>query len=316
MANVFQGAGKSAYVPNLPSIPTSTDPAPPTQVVGADGSKPTTTSLSVGAYTPDYGGILASDPTMTAAQNNYTTGQSQDYAALMGGIQRALIQAGGLGNMDFSKFGMTDPKTGKSFLDEAMADGSVSNLAGQNDAAGTSTFGQLKQAHDQNLKNLMAAMAARGLGGSGQQNLELTNEGQQYASSTDKAANDLYNALSGMQSGYASNEQNRQQSLVNTQTQQLANIEANPLYAPVAGTAAKYVPGKVVDGGGYVYQDANGNYWVSQNADGSSATAVPSSKVSQVSTPVPGVTTGGGLGPDVPTTKKSTTAKLPYLGRH
>lgn len=227
--------------------------------VGAGGSDAVAPDPSISfSSTPDFKNLIAQDPSYLYTQQGVQGANLDAASARTAAVRHLLAQYGTVPNLN--GLNVTDPSdpSGRGFLDQDV-DATTRDLAAQNDAAGTSVLGQLGYSHSQNLSNLRALMAARGILGSGQDSLVQADEGHQYAGQVDTAQSSLFDALHQAQQDYLAQYRTGQQQ----QAQALMDT-TNRLQASGVGDSVKTTANldpAFTSNGAPVYKDSGGNYW-------------------------------------------------------
>lgn len=141
-----------------------------------------------------------------------------------------------------------------------------------------STQFRLDQAHGDAIRNIKNALASRGLIRSGEAGFQLGRENQAYGQANYDASQKWLDYIAGVQSAFASGEQQRATTLAQSASQAATRQAGLPQNQPVAGQAAHFDHTDAA--GNPVYLSADGRQW---NPDGSPYKA-----------PTPAPTTFGG----------------------
>lgn len=263
------GVGATPQVPGVPGPPS----------VGPDPYGAPSPETKTWTTNPDYKGLITGDYAYQMALANLKAANFGAAGGRGSAVRNALIRFGLV--PDFSQVNVIDPEDplGRGFLDQDVNQTSR-DLAAQNTAAGTSTVGQLNTTHGQNLANLRALMASRGILQSGQTALHERDEGRNYANTLDTAKGDLLSVLQQAQRDYLNTYASGQQSLAGITGQVTDRLQQTHAFDPTRVDAARD-PGYTYNGGS-VYKDANGNYWTGTGqAIGKNDLTGPSSLVPQ-----------------------------------
>jgi hypothetical protein len=148
----------------------------------------------------------------------------------------ALIEFGGVPTLSGSQLSLVGPNY------NGYSNPEVRQLADQNTAAGTSTQARLTQAHDDAVRQLKNALAARGLLHSGETGFELNRENQAYTQANYDATQQLVDYLAGVQSALSQAQQQQAAQLAQAAqaayANQLALAQNQQASAPSGGSGA------------------------------------------------------------------------------
>lgn len=221
-------------------------------------------SINVGGFTPDYGGLINTDPAYLQLKGDLSAGGISDVASRNAALQRAVSQFGVV--PDFSSIDLGAlPSDINSIIDPATR-----ALADSNNTGGISTEFRLDQAHQDAVRNITNALAAKGSLHSGEAGFQLGRENQAYGQAQNDATQKLLDYLSGVQAAYASNEQQRATALGQGASEAADRQAALPQNQPRDQQPATF--NRYDASGKPVYVSADGKEW---NPDGTTYTAPP-----------------------------------------
>jgi len=261
------------------------------------------------ASTPDYAGLIASDPAYQQLQQSLNAAGVSNAAQRAAATQRALIQFGLV--PDLTKLGL--PGDAQNFLSQDVTP-DVSALAQQNTANGLSTEARLQQAHQQNVLKLQNQLAARGALSSGEANYQLGNEQTGYAQAQQDALSQLLDAISGYQNSYLQGQQTAAsqlaQGLGTAEQTQLSLPQNQPTPAEsfqYNATTGKYVG---ANGDTYTPHAVNGGFVVVDDASGQAFALSPDGTIgSPVAYAPPAAATFNGPDQQTPVQYVASTAR-------
>jgi hypothetical protein len=211
--------GDNPYNPGGSNVPVA-EPTP-TASAPAPTPPPQNPTISVGGYTPDYGGLISNDPAYLAAKSATEQAQANAAAQRKQQLRQALIQYGGLPS------GFTDQYGD---LDQATLDAASQN---QN-----STLAQLAKNYSQSGEQFRRSLAARGALQSGDLNYGQDQLDQGYAQQRYDAANQFGNSANSVLGQYMGVLSGNAQSLAGAIGQAEGNVSSQ--YQPVAAQTATY----------------------------------------------------------------------------
>jgi hypothetical protein len=217
------------------SAPTVAPPpvAPPGRVQTAAG------------YTPDYSGLITSDPSYLAAQSAAQLAQSNASAQRRAALRQAIIRYGGGLPAGFTdQYGDVDQAT----LDQA----------GQNQQ---STLANLATNYAQSEEQFKRGLAARGALQSGDLNYGEDQLNRGYAQQRYDAANALGDTETGLLNSYSGVLNQNAQNLAGAVGTAEQNVFANPAYRPSAASYANYDAANSAKYGQAIYGDDSGNLY-------------------------------------------------------
>jgi hypothetical protein len=169
--------------PIYPSTPYGTD--------GGGGYGPD--GINIPGSTPDYKGLIGTDPGLLQLQGDLAAGGIADAAARDAAYQRGIIQFG-------------EVPTGIS----GMNLGNAAQLAQQNTAAGLSTVARLSTQHQDAVRTITNALAGRGLIRSGETGYQQGREDTRYTQTQYDARQKLLDYFSQVQGSFTQSERARQ----------------------------------------------------------------------------------------------------------
>jgi hypothetical protein len=182
------------------------------------------------SFTPDYASLIRNDPVFQQLQQQLGASGIANSAQARAQSQRAIVQFGGAPTLDSSQSALAGPSYG------SYNDAQTQGLAHQNTAAGLSTQARLTQAHNDQVRIIKDALAARGLLHSGETGYELNRENQAYSQANYDATQQLVDYLAGVQSALAQAQQAQQAQLAqaaqNAYANQLALAQARAQSTP------------------------------------------------------------------------------------
>lgn len=218
-------------------------------------------------FTPDYTGLIQSDPQYQAVLQQAGAANIANAAQRAAATNRALIQFGLVPS--FNGLGLSNDQLG--FLNQDVTP-DVSALANQNTQNGLSTEAQLQQQNHQQTLRLRNALAARGLLSSGETNYQTGLQEQSFNAAQQKAINDLLNAISGYQGSYLSAAQQAQDQISQALGQAATRQEQLPQNQPIAPSSFSYNPStghyEGANGVAYTPHQVGNGYVVVNNATG------------------------------------------------
>jgi hypothetical protein len=218
-------------------------------------------------YTPNYAGLITSDPGYVTAQTAAAQAASAAAAQRKAALQQAIIRYGGVPSGFTDTYGDVDAAT-----QDAATVNQYSTLAG------------LKTNYEQSTQQLMQQLAARGALqsgdlGYGQNQLDQAYGQQQYDAAnamTDTDTSDL-NAYTGVLN---QNSQNLAGAVNSAET----NVASNPAYLPQPASYADYAASESAQYGQPIYKDTNGTLY---NSNGSIYTPGSAGNYTAPPTPTP-----------------------------
>lgn len=232
--------------------------------------------ISIPGTSIDYGSLIASDPNLLAGSGDVTAQKSQLEAQRRAVIQQAVIRSG---------FGTGAPADA---IDQTTLDAAAANQF--------STKAELDRAKTRSSSDLDAALAARGILGSG-----ASTGGQQriqegYERGTSQATQALLDTISGVESQTAQGKYALQQQIMQLREAAAQRIAADPRYQPLSPTDAVLDPGS----GLYVTPDGR---WYDSNGNRANPPAAAQPPASAAPAPaaapqIPGYLPGGRLARD------------------
>jgi hypothetical protein len=238
--------------PNAPASGTGYGAAP------TQGNLPGSIS-GVGAYTPDWGKLISSDPGLLDVQGLLAAGGASDMASRNAAIQNAYVQFGGnVGDLSqiAKQLGMTEADVQNALGPDAQ------RLAQENTSAGLSTQARLSQANQDAIQKIKAELNKRGLLNSGETGFELDRQNLGFRQAQSDATQKLLGYLQQYQQGYLSAQQGREGTLA-----QAYGDAANRQFGANQGSAGATATLDHVDPFGHaVYKGPDGSLY---NADGS-----------------------------------------------
>lgn len=234
-ATVFDGGPSASPTPTGPSA----GQAPAAPAPTAPGG------INFGGFTPDYGGLITSDPAFLASKNAADAAGASAKAQRQARLRQLYVMYGGDMPDGFAdQFGD---------IDEATRTAAAGN---QN-----SILARLKTNYGQSREQFMRQLAARGALQSGDLNygedqLQRGFDQQQYDAGNQflTDANSAYGDYLGVINGNA-------QSLAGAIGQAESNVSANPAYRPVPATHADYDAGTSAQYGQPIYKGADGSLY-------------------------------------------------------
>lgn len=244
------GGGVSFANPGAPAAPS----APGTPGANAPGSID-----GVGAFTPDWAGLISGDAGLLDAKNALAAGGVQDIASRNAALARGVVAFGKA--PDFSALAKS---LGMSEADIQNALGpDVAKLAQENTDAGTSTEARLGQANTDAIRQIRASLNKRGILNSGEAGFQLDRQNTGYRQAEYDANQKLLDYLNQYQQGYVSAQQNKQGQLATAYSD-----AANRQYANNQGSAGFKAYETSPNSG--IFKGPDGRLY---NADGSPYTA-------------------------------------------
>lgn len=233
------------------SFPSAAQLAPTGGTAGNSGTTAAAPSFAATTttpgFTPDYAGLISSDPQYQGFLAANKANSVSDRAGLRAARQRAVTQFGPVA--DFSKL---DPSlVGPDFQSDIDP---ATTLAAQNNPFSTQAVES--KAHTNAIRALQNQLAATGRLGSGEAGYQLQNQNDAYGKAQYDAYNQFLDSLSGYGKSFATAEQGRQ-----AQDQQARQTAATfqaslPQNQPVAGQTASF--SHVDEFGNPVYTTSDG----------------------------------------------------------
>lgn len=222
------GTSSAAAVAALPSTPTSALTVKP-------------------GYTPNYGALIASDPSYLSWKNNATLDVAQAAAARRAALQSLVIRRGGSEGLT-DQYGDIDQTTR-----DLAANNQFSDLA------------NLHRNYTEGLETLKRGLAARGMLQSSDLGYGLDKSAQNEAHSEYDLGNSFSDAANSVIQGYVSSEAAARKAEADALAQAEQNTYNNPAYRPTPAQSANLIPNwqsygsPIYQDEGGVYYDANGN---------------------------------------------------------
>lgn len=243
--NAWRLANPSFANPDAPSTPTGTPPVPAGSITG------------VGAYTPDWAGLIGGDPGLLQTQADLSAGSIADASQRDALIQRAITQFGKVPDL-----ASLAKQLGLSLADVQKTLGSgIGQLAQENTDAGLSTEARLGQANTDAIRQIKNSLNARGLLNSGETGFQLDRQNTGYRQAESDATNKLLDYLAQYQQGYLAAQQTRSGQLAGAYSS-----AADRQFANNQGSAGFTAPLDHVDANGNpVYRGPDGTLY---GADG------------------------------------------------
>jgi len=244
-------AASYAAKPSSPSSPPGADTSAfATGPVGTAGAPPVVPPPAAPAgsvqtapgYTPDWSGLIQSDPAYLSAQANARQAQADAAAQRKAALRSAITQYGGLPSGFSDQYGDVDQAT----LD----------AAGQNQF---STLAQLARNYSQNEDQFKRGLAARGALQSGDLNYGEDQLQNAYGQQRYDAANALSSTINQALGAYSGVLNSNAQNLTGAIQGAESNVDANPSYRPTPASTANYDATNSATYGQPIYADDGGN---------------------------------------------------------
>lgn len=219
-------------------------------------------SINVGGFTPNYGSLISSDPAYLQLSNDLSTNGIADASQRDAALRRGVASFGIAPDFSSVDLGAL-PGDINSIIDPATR-----ALADSNTQAGLSTQFRLDQQHQDAVRNITNALAAKGSLHSGEAGFQLGRENQAYGQAEYDATQKLLDYLAGVNAAYASNQQQRAVALGQGASEAADRQAALPQNQPRAQQPAMF--NRYDAAGKAVYVSADGQEW---NVDGTAYTA-------------------------------------------
>lgn len=231
--------GAGTGVPAASPTPTASAPAIAPAPASPAGS------LTLPGYTPDWNGLVTSDPTYLSASANATNAQAQAAARRKQQLQQALIQYGGKLPAGFSdQYGD---------IDQATQDQASNNQF--------STLANLARNYSKSEDQFKRSLAARGALQSGDLNYGEDQLQQAYGQQQYDAANAVGSQVNQALQGYTGTLGQNAENLTAAIQGAEGNVYSNPAYRTTEPTTANYDAGNSAAYGQPIYVDSNGNLY-------------------------------------------------------
>jgi hypothetical protein len=215
--------------------------------------------LSVPGYTPDYAGLLASDPTLSQFRTDLGAQSAADHAGLQSQINAAAVQFGAV----------PDLANAQKTLGFNLGDLLNPETAGLASGNQFSTQANINRQHGLNESAIKRALAARHGLQSGELGYQLGQENTNYGQAQYDATNQFLSYVNDRNSAYAQGQ--RQAQLALAQQREAAASRLAQTYQPTGATMADWIG--FAEDGTPLYQGPDGTYYEHNGSGGSVSTS-------------------------------------------
>lgn len=229
----------------------------------------TGTTTTVPGYTPNYGQLIANDPTLKQIQADLAASGVADLGSRNAAINRYLVGFGAVPDVNAAS------KSLGIDLGQAV-DPTTAALAQENPY---STEANLSKSHTDALRQIRQGLAARGGLRSGELGFQLGKENTAYGQAQSDATQKVLDLIAGVQAAYT-DAQRQAQAQLNDAAMTTAGRVAD-LYPATGSQVATYDAGASAAAGAHVYKGPDGRYY---NQDGSAyngPTSAPQTQAQQ-----------------------------------